>query len=203
MGYADNKDDIEYILSIDNSDPDYYEYIRIFNDKELDRNILNADNDSAIQAINRGASICRGDVIIVVSDDFSCNYHWDTLLTKELSGKYDFVLKTKDGIQPMLVTLPIMDRAYYLRYGYVYSNDYSHMYADQELTAVSAMTGKLIFSDLEFLHQHYTTGKTPKDAINDKNDLTYQNGANIFQRNLLYNFGIEKPVIKYSEIIWH
>ena len=119
-----------------------------------------------------------------------------------VKGKEDFLLKTDDGLQKTLVTLPIMDRKYYERFGYVYHPDYSHMFADQELTAVAIMTGKYVKLPLLFEHLHYSTGKTPKDVINSKNDSTWQQGERLFNERLKSNFGIENPVIPYSEIVW-
>lgn len=164
---------------------------------------LRLPNKTAIEAINNAAAQTEWDVLIVVSDDFSePPLNWDLLLQKELQGKSDFVVKTKDGIQKLLVTMPIIDRVWYERYGYVYQKDFAHMYADQELTAVAIMTGKYLKSDLSFPHLHYSTGRSPKDALNDKNDATYPQGLEVFNRHLAENFGIANPVCTYESIQW-
>ncbi len=194
----------EYILSLDSDDIELEEYKRLFGRDESHYTLLIDDNkQSAIEAINWAAQKATGDILVVISDDFECPENWDIEIMKELSGKSDFVLKTKDGIQKTLVTLPIMDRVYYDRYGYVYHPDYRHMGADVELTAVAIMTGKLLHSDLVFPHLHYTTGITEKDAINEKNDLTYEHGDEVLQRHKVNNFEIEKPVCSYESIVWH
>lgn len=198
VNHSDEK--FEYILSLDASDiySDYYEYF----DGE-DVNVLIKPNHSAIDAINNATKIATGDLFVVISDDFDCPEHWDTLLLEAVAGHEDFVLKTQDGIQPTLVTLPIMDRKYYERFGYIYHPEYKHMGCDVELTVVAIMTGRLIYSDLVFPHLHYSTGKTPKDAINEKNDLTYAHGDEVLARHKAVNFGIKKPVCTYEEIVWH
>jgi hypothetical protein len=197
---------IEYILSVDKSDILSYHYSVLFVSLDGtwfgDLKILVSDNHSAIEAINNAAKVATGDLLVVISDDFDCPEHWDTLLLEAVQGKSDFVLKTRDGIQKTLVTLPIMDRKYYESFGYVYHSEFSHMGADVELTAIALMTDKLIYSDLLFEHKHYSTGKTPKDHINDKNDLTYQHGDEVLARHMVNNFGIENPVISYGQIIW-
>jgi hypothetical protein len=194
---------LEYILSVDYDDPCQQEYYNLLSQNKEAVTLLILQNESAIDAINNAAKRCTGDIIIIVSDDFDCIGDWDNLLRKELEGKSDFVLKTKDGIQKTLVTLPIMDRVYYERYGYVYHPDYKHLFCDQELTAVAEMTGKLIYSDLVFLHNHYTTGKTQMDAINEKNDLTWNQGQALFNERLKSNFEIINPVKQYDQIQWH
>lgn len=189
-------EDIEYILSLDRSDPQGKMY------RNPTGKILFNNNISAIGAINHAARHATGDLIIVVSDDFDCLPHWDTLLLKELEGKRDFLVKTPDGLQPTIITLPIMDRTYYERFGYVYHPDYKHMFADTEMTAVGHLLGKVIHVDLLFEHKHYSLGKSKKDAVNKKNDATWHQGKNFFHKRLKTNFGIENPVMAYNEIKW-
>jgi hypothetical protein len=202
---------IEWIISVDASDKYLSEIERSF---QVSKSYFNqqgqpdnmkfivSDNKTAIEAINKAAKIAAGDIFIVISDDFDCFYLWDSALKDVLKGKSDFVLKTDDEYQPTLVSLPIMDRIFYERYGYIYFPGYSHMFCDQELTAVAIMTGKYLKSNLKFPHHHYTTGKTPKDAINVKNDYTWQQGERLFNERLKNNFGITEPVMQYSEIKW-
>lgn len=202
---ADHPESIEYILCIDTDDNEPYWQLAIdFLDSDAINIILSKHpNKSAIEAINRGALTATGDILIVVSDDFDCPEHWDTMLLQALEGKEDFCVKTKDGIQPTLMTLPILDRNYYNRFGYIYHPDYLHMYSDQEMTAVAHMLGRNVDVDLLFPHNHYSTKKFVKDAISIKNDKTYPQGKQVFDRRLRTNFGIENPVKPYTSIKWH
>lgn len=186
---------IEYILSVDTDDPALYEDFG-------ECIILRMPNKSAIEAINNAAKIATGDLLIVISDDFDCQSNWDTKLINHIKGRTDFCAKTIDGIQPTLITLPIMDRVYYERYGYVYHPDYQHMFCDQEMTAVAIMTGKYIKFPILFEHLHYSVGKSAKDAISLRNDATWQQGETLFNERLKTNFGIENPVVPYSSIQW-
>lgn len=188
---ADNE--IEYIFSLDIDDVQATKY--------EGRSIFNK-NRSAIDAINKGAEVAKGDLLIVVSDDFSCPEHWDTLLIEALKGKSDYCAKTLDGLQPTLMTLPIMDRVYYNRFGYIYYPEYRHMFCDQEMTAVAHMLGKAIRLPIFFPHNHYTTGKFKRDAITARNNATWQQGEKLFNERLKFNFGIQNPVIQYSQIKW-
>lgn len=185
--------EVEYILSFDTDDETVPPRLTG----------LRNPNKTAIEAINVAAKAAKGDILIVVSDDFDCPEHWDSLLLAEIGDRTDFVMKTRDGIQKTLVTLPIVDRVWYDRYGYIYNPEYLHMGCDVELTAVAAMTGRVIYSDLMFRHLHYSAGLSPKDAINEKNDLTYKQGDEVLARHKAENFGIEVPVMNYDEIVWH
>lgn len=197
LSSAKNWKDIQYLLSIDKDDDLYDEIIL-----EYPAQTLVGDNANAIEAINYGASKTEGDLIIVVSDDFDCPFHWDVALLKALEGKSDYLVKTKDGIQKTLITLPIMDRVYYNRFGYIYNPEYEHMFCDQEMTAVGHMLGRVIELDITFPHNHYTTGRFAKDAISVKNDNTWNQGQRVFNKNLATNFGIENPLKPYNQIVW-
>jgi len=192
---ADDRHNVEYVFSIDLDDPMRKQY-------DGHENLKN-NNTSAIAAINYAAYYATGDLLIVVSDDFDCPEHWDTLLLRALDGKEDFVVKTQDGIQKTLITLPIMDRKYYERFGYVYHPAYKHMFSDTEMTAVGHMLGRVVNVPLLFEHKHYSVGKMKKDAINKKNNATWDQGKKLFHERLKTNFGIAEPVIKYEEIKWH
>lgn len=199
--------EFEYILAIDSDDPQLRQYTnhlgRFDREYEVQSKCIIGDHGSAIHAINEAAKHATGDIIIVISDDFDCPIGWDSLLIKSLEGKEDFCVKTKDGIQPVLMTLPIMDRKYYERFGYVYHPDYTHMYSDQEMTAVAHMLGRNLNVDLLFPHLHYSTGKFAKDDISIRNDSSYKSGRLVFNGRARSNFGIANPVMKYSDIKWH
>lgn len=186
--------DVEFITSLDIDDKSDY--------TNIIGTIIRNENRSAIDAINKAAEIATGDILMVISDDTWCFPAWDRALINLLQGKSDFCAKVDDGLQPTLITMPIMDRVYYERYGYIYNPAYQHMFVDQELTAVAIMTGKRIKLPLLFPHNHYSTGKTPKDALNSRNDATWQQGERLFNERLKTNFDIENPVIPYSEIKW-
>lgn len=194
MGKAANPTDIEYILSIDISDRSQGEYLRIF-DKAC--RVHNDFNISAIQAINNGAKQASGDLFIIVSDDFDCPKNWDTNLLNYLKGKSDFVVKTYDGLQPWIMTLPIMDRAYYERFGYVYYPGYKHMFCDTEMSHVADLLNKTIIVPMTFNHNHYTQpGGLKRDAITTKNDRTWAQGEKLYLERLYRNFDIPDIEIK-------
>lgn len=181
---ADDKE-FEYLLICDSDDPLIYKY-----HQRTDFPVHN-NHKSAIEAINSGAKRSTGDILIIVSDDFDCPEHWDTLLLEALKGKSDLCVKTSDGIQPFIITLPIMDRTYYNRFGYVYNPEYAHMFADLEMSCVAHGLGKYLKVDMEFKHNHYTALKQKPDAINIKNNRTWRQGQNTFMERHKINFGID------------
>lgn len=193
------KDTLEYILSIDRDDPNIFEYISLFEQMPVrcDLVIIKGSNKSAIEAINVAAKESSGDLLIVVSDDFNTPpYHWDEALRVALKGESDFLVKTQDGLQPWIITLPIMDRVYYERFGYVYPPVYQHMWSDTEMTAVGHMLDKIITLPLVIKHNHYSTGRTPKDQVNERADSSMASGRQIFLQRKAVNFGLNEADIK-------
>lgn len=183
---AKHRDQIEYILSIDTDET---------NGNKIAYHDIHADtlmvygNKSAIEAINRAAEVSKGNLIVVMSDDFNQPpFHWDASLLTMLEGKKDFIVKTDDGAQPWIITLPIMDRKYYERFGYVYNPLFQHMFSDTAMTHIGHILGKVIELPMRFLHNHYSTGKMPKDYINDKNDRTWAQGEEMYLWLLDRNF---------------
>jgi hypothetical protein len=137
-------------------------------------------NRSCVDAINNAAKHwrCDGDILLVVSDDTDCFSGWDTALLKAVEGKTDWILKTDDGIQPYIITMPCMDRAYYNRTGYIYHPDFEHMFCDTYMTCVADITGRKITSNLMFKHLNDTI----KDDLRKRTDGTWQQGQSTFIR---------------------
>jgi glycosyltransferase involved in cell wall biosynthesis len=170
--------DPDLIVSLDFDDPNLNEYKEIYDESVI---IINR-NRSTVDAINNGAKLALGDILIVVSDDTDCSEGWDFKLKQSINNNTDFILKTQDGIQPYIITMPIMDRAYYNRTGYIYHPDFQHLFCDTYLTCVADITGRKITSDLMFKHNHYSVNGTQPDELHKRNDATWKQGQETFIR---------------------
>jgi glycosyltransferase involved in cell wall biosynthesis len=180
----------EVIISIDEDDPFKMAYIEYAG--KLDVKIIANKNRSAIDAINRGAEAATGDIFIVVSDDTDCFERWDEAILKEVGDRTDWIMKTQDGIQSWLITMTLMDRTYYNRFGYIYQPDYKHLWADTELTAVADLTGRLIKSDLLFRHIHPCVKLAEEDDLYRRNNGTWVQGETLFKSRLKKKFGLKE-----------
>jgi hypothetical protein len=181
----------EYIMSVDKTDPTLEEYIS--NSKNSPYILIINNNKTSTEALNIAASKTQHNLIITASDDVDCFPNWDEWLIVNLEGKEDFVVKTEDGIQGRLITMPIMDRKYYNRFGYVVYPGYVHLFSDTELTEVAHMLGKVI--DLRdgkhvFKHNHYIIGASEKDTIYTKNNESWNQGEILFNERKQINFGL-------------
>ena len=174
------KHDIEYLLSIDKSDTSEYPDSISWKQDYVTAKVIKNDTNTSVAAINKAASKSTGDILIVISDDFDCPKNWDDLIVETVGDKTDWILKTQDGTQPWIITLPIMDRAYYESYGYVYPPGYFHMFCDCELTHQADITKCKLTSDLLFKHDHYSVGGITKDQTSNKADKTWEQGKKMY-----------------------
>lgn len=184
---------LEIILSLDFDDKTFEDYFDEFSDANFEHKVIVNENRSAVDAVNWGAARSSGDVLIVVSDDFDCPENWAFSLAMKAEGKTDWIAKTPDGIQKWIITLPILDRHYYNRFGYIYHPDYLHMFCDTELTCVADLTGRKIALDIPFVHNHYSTGKSIKDEVSIRADKTWDQGEKLFIERAKRNFDLVNP----------
>ena len=103
-------------------------------------------------------------------------------------------MKTQDGGQPWIITLPILDRTYYNRFGWIYNPRFEHLFADTEMSHVADLLGRKIDLPITFRHNHYTSGRSPKDEINEKNDKTWNQGEAVYLEGVRCGFNIIDPL---------
>ncbi len=181
---AFNVANIEYLLSVDEDENTDYTFGKVIRGK----------NYSAISAINNAARQATGDILIVISDDFELPNHWDKMILDATANKTDWLLKVNDGTQGWIITIPIMDRVFYNRFGFIYYPSYQHMFCDTDLASVGDLMNKTITrNDIIFKHNHYSI-VGGKDAINDKNDRTWDQGEAVYFSRFVNNFDVAKPV---------
>lgn len=184
--------DVEYILGLDEDDPQLNKYTEVYTG--FNRLVVTSKNRSAVDAINNAAKLASGDILIVISDDWLLPQNWAVDILKASDGKTDWIMNTPDGLQKWLITLPILDRTYYNRFGYIYFPEYRHMFADTEISCVADLTGRRIEADIQFHHKHYSTpGGIPKDAISIRADATWEQGEKLFIERYKRNFDLVNP----------
>jgi len=193
---ADKPNNLQYIISIDNDETYKEKYQNICSDI-LNPITLISDNRYCVGAINNGAKASDGEILMVVSDDFDeWNQGWDTQIRNAMRGYNCVMLKTNDGSQGWIATMPIMDRALYNKLGYIYNPEYLHMFVDTDLSSICDLMDCTIYRlDILFKHNHYTQLKN-KDEVNERNDATWNQGEAIYLRRWKENFGLHPSEIK-------
>lgn len=192
--------DVELIVSIDLDDPTKIQYAKLY-DHFAGKFLVNR-NRSAVDAINKAAEVATGDILLVLSDDFKCPENWGKRIIELTEGKTDWIAKTPDGIQPWMITMPIMDRAYYNRFGYIYFPEYLHMFCDTEISCVADLTGRRINLDIPFVHDHYSTGRSQQDMVNRKADKTWEQGEKLFLERLSRKFDLSETPGRITDLTY-
>lgn len=184
-----DKSRVEYVLCLSEQD-DVLSYLEELNKVGIGIECVVCPEANMVKQIAFAVKKAKGNILANVSDDFECPQDWDQLLLEALEGKEDYVVKTQDGIQPFIMTLPIMDRKYFDRFGYIFHPDYNHMYADNELADVGQILGRTITLDILFPHNHYSVGKMERDEVNNENDSFYGVDHQTYSRRKAINFDL-------------
>jgi hypothetical protein len=193
---ASDKNRISIIISIDSDDEHLNNYQSILNNIYLlygiKTKLLINNNKNTVEAINRCKSEIDSDLIFLISDDTDCFPKWDNEVEKIIKDwDAPFVIKTDDGINTELITMPIFSRSYLNAKDYIYCPEYEHMFCDTELTCVTYIENAIIFAnELKFKHLHYSQGYHEKDMTDEKNQSTFYTGMEIFKKRLKNNFNI-------------
>lgn len=175
-----NPKNIEVILSVDDSDPTLSEYFALYDKSDFAFTWFQFDNKSSVEAINRAAMVAQGNILIVVGDDQDCPASWDARILNYTANKTDWVLKVRDGLQNRIITLPIMDRAYYNRDKFIYHPSFEHLFSDTWFSDLAYLRKRVIVKNVRFPHRQYSIIGTPPDAINIKNNATYESGKKTY-----------------------
>lgn len=180
----------EYILSIDSNDELVVEYKKLADNQNI-RIIIN-NNRSVVDAVNNAAKLSRGDVLIVVSDDFSCPDRWDDELVKVIGCNFDSGILVDDGVDARIMTLPIVGRIMYQRLEYIYWHEYISMFCDDDLTESIRNLDKLIDArHLKFQHHHWSRGTRQFDATDASESclMAWYSGKRILEKRRRSGFG--------------
>lgn len=192
---SSHKFEIEYILSLDTTDPKLNEYLEIW---YLETWVYEAsvnNNTSVVEATNTAAKESTGDILVYLSDDFMCPDGWDEQIVKEFENENrPLVLRVDDCLQRFdtpILTIPIMNRELYNKLGYFWYAEYKSMFCDEDLfwTAMSIGAVKNC-PNLKFPHEHYSNGKAKRDETYIRSESNWNQGKEVFRRRKLEKFKI-------------
>lgn len=153
-----------------------------------------------IDAINRDMDCKRlpnWDILVNVSDDQSfIQYGFDNVIRHDAAKflkNLDGVLHYPDGNRSDLMTMSIMTRKYYKRFGRIYHQEYVSVYCDNDAMEEAKLLKKYAFIDKNILvHNHPAYAKANWDDLYRKNESSelYEHDKSIFEKRKAINFGI-------------
>jgi anaerobic magnesium-protoporphyrin IX monomethyl ester cyclase len=175
MVNAANPDDVEYILVADIGGP-FSQDGHLVNMPANVRVVWNPRRKCCVDAFNVGAERSTGRVLIGNADDFFAFPGWDEQLLDAIKDMDEecVVEVSTGGIADAarVMTVPIMTRARYQRFGYIFHPAYTSMSCDIEYTEVARRDGIVVDArHLTFKHRHPTTGEAAWDEVYSHQNL--------------------------------
>lgn len=194
---ADPKN-INYLVSYDNDDATMTEAIKDQAIKTAPGIVMySGTSRNKIHACNRDVEKVTGwDIIVLMSDDMECQVvGWDMVIRQAMIKHFpdtDGMLWFNDGYQPRIATMTIFGKKYFDRFGFLYHNDYTSLFCDEEQTRVAEQLGKVkYFETCIFKHQHCMNNPSvARDALYDKNEKYYRHDEAIYKSRLARNFDL-------------
>lgn len=173
---AEKPELIEHVFAIDEDDDESRVLARF-------HHVVAPKGSGCVGAWNRGALMCRADIYIQLSDDWTPVPHWDKLIWERLKDHINQpkVLAISDGHRKdQLLCMAIMTREYWARDWFMFHPDFTGVYSDNWFTHQAYQRGAVIEArDIVFTHDHPAFGKAPVDK-------TYieQNAAHRYEQGL-------------------
>lgn len=154
-------------------------------------------SDGKIHAMNKDIELLENkqwDILIGTSDDMEfITNGFDDIIRDDMKKYFpdgDGVLHYPDGYtDSRLMTISIMGRKYYDRFGYIYHYAYKSFYADNEAAEVGANLKKIQYIPKQlFVHRHPAWGAGTTDALYQRNDLDYVSDGAVYEIRKMSNF---------------
>lgn len=160
--------------------------------------IIYGYSNSKVHAINRDvATVDYFDILVNTSDDmWFIKPGFDSIIVKDFNTyfpDFDGVMHYNDGNHygPNLMTLSILGKKYYDRFGYIYHPEYISVYCDKEAKEVAVLLGKYRYqSEILFNHNHPVWAKAEWDAQYRKTEAkdNYKLDNATYQRRRRHKF---------------
>jgi len=151
-----SNDNFHILVSVDFDDKNHY--------KEYpNTTIVRGESLNKVDAINRDIEVVPDwEILVNMSDDMVFTVKgFDDIIRDNFAHCLHF----PDGNRNDLITMAIISREFYTRFGYIYNPEYKSLYCDNEQTEVAKILGsyKYIYKQI-FEHLHPAYGKAYFDT---------------------------------------
>jgi hypothetical protein len=148
-----------------------------------------------IDAINRDLSLLpeNWNVLINMSDDMVFTQKgFDNIIMNDFNSDFDLCLHYPDGYRKDLITMSIIGKYFFDRFGYIYHPNYTSLWCDNEQTEVSKILGKYRFFNKEiFIHKHPANDNSVViDEQYKRTESFYNIDKAIYEFRKQVNFGL-------------
>ena len=182
--------DCDFVITCDNDDKTMNNRrMKLFMERHhLEYNFGN--HSSKIEAINADMEGRDFDLLIVVSDDMvPVTQRYDDIIVGHLEKYFpdlDGALHYNDGSHcgERVISLSVMGKRLYDRFGYIYWHEYQSLWCDNEFTEIVRQLNKVKYIP-DTVIKHYWM-KKGRDVLYDRNEILYKTDQAVFdKRNAL------------------
>jgi hypothetical protein len=220
INFCSGMQDVQFLISMDHDDPTMNNpnmislLTRMQNQLDGRIHFAYGSSKSKIEACNANIEIMRRlnpDIILLASDDMiPIVSGYDDIICKDMGKHFpdtDGVLHYDDGFsgKDKLITLSILGRKYFERFGYIYHPEYKSVFSDDEFTQVARLLNKVVYID-RCIIQHQWVGipyvqaqqgqiaaeQIRRDPVHERNESQemYDHDRGVYERHKASNFGI-------------
>lgn len=189
----------DYAIEITADWNDEAMFKRYIADKTLDYKntvIRYCTSENKVGAINRDMRLFTDwDILINMSDDMEFISHgFDVQILQDYATLPlgDVLMHYPDqAAGAALITMAIMDKKYYDRFGYIYNPEYKSLFCDNEQQEVAKLLGRYkFFKRRLFNHNHPAWGLQQQDALGVHTESFWKEDEATYNRRKLINFGL-------------
>jgi hypothetical protein len=172
---AENPRSLEIVLVVDANNPPTIEVGKSLaaqpwpNECAFHLYVQDQEPFCCVKGWNLAAEKSTGKVLVQITDDFSPPPGWDRKLLELPPANWiegEHALHVDDGYVRDLMTLAIITRKRYEKFGYLFYPDYLSIFCDTELTEVAYLDGVVINAKhLLFEHKHPDCHKRERDEV--------------------------------------
>lgn len=201
IGLMSAKHNYEIIATLDSDDETMSTEVvkRKFKDFHS-LSVYYSNSTGKVDAINKNVDKIPKDtdIIILMSDDMVFTvWGFDDIIRTDMQqnfADYDGVLHYPDGsqVQDRIITLSILGKKYFDRFGYLYNPEYTSLWCDYEFSKIAVILGKYKYfpNTKIFRHAHPLWEKQPYDELMTKNESYYHSDQKIFMERQERNFDL-------------
>jgi FkbM family methyltransferase len=200
--------DFRVIVKLDRDDPTISRYLALVDEYRNYPIIWNiGDSKNKVNAINRDISNLEWDVVFCWADDIFAIYKgFDNIIRGSFTDINSWPCFWDGYRKDDLITMCIVSRVNYDRFGYVYYPGYESLYCDNEMTEIARIMGGLnvIRHPQIVKHNHPALNTNVRfDELNTKNDKSSSVDKKLFEERKNNNFYInnndELLALKYQQ----
>jgi hypothetical protein len=186
-----SSENYEILVTVDTDDYSM-EHALLYYQDNVKVKVYYGISKNKIDAINRDVDKANNwDILVNVSDDMVFTIKGFDKIIRSNFDNLGQCLHFPDGNTTELITMSIIGKQFYDRFGYIYNPQYESLFCDNEQTDVAKFLGAYKYVDKQiFEHKHPAFGKAQMDAQYYFTESFFQKDKVVYESRKAINFGL-------------